>query len=74
MHSSRPTLTSIQHVKLLCALQVDTFSMLVAIVYITQLFTRSLLEQQSSKWPLFGYIMAPLLVLQRGDPAWYDIT
>ena len=53
-------------------MQVDTIFMLAATIYITQLlfFTWALTEQQSAKWPLFGYIMLPVLMLQHGDAAW----
>jgi len=46
--------------------------MLVATIYITQLlfFTWALADQQAQKWPLFGYIMVPVLILQHGDTAW----
>ena len=55
------------------ALQVDTLFMLAATIYITQLlfFTWALADQQAEKWPLLGYIMVPVLMLQHGDTAWY---
>lgn len=42
------------------------------LVYITQLLltTWTLADQQTLKWPLFGYIVVPLMVLQYGDPSW----
>lgn len=53
--------------------QVDTIFMMAATIYITQLlfFTWALADQQSEKWPLFGYMMLPVLMLQHGDSAWY---
>ncbi|KAL0047473.1 hypothetical protein WJX82_004362 [Trebouxia sp. C0006] len=53
--------------------KVDTIFMLVATIYITQLlfFTWALADQQAQKWPLFGYIMVPVLILQHGDTAWF---
>lgn len=52
--------------------QVDTIFMLAATVYITQLlfFTWALADQQAKKWPLLGYTMLPILLLQHGDTAW----
>lgn len=53
--------------------KMDTIFMLVATIYITQLlfFTWALADQQAEKWPLFGYIMVPVLILQHGDTSWY---
>ncbi|KAL0041795.1 hypothetical protein WJX79_004939 [Trebouxia sp. C0005] len=53
--------------------KMETIFMLVATIYITQLlfFTWALADQQAEKWPLFGYIMVPVLILQHGDTAWY---
>lgn len=53
--------------------QVDTIFMLAATVYITQLlfYTWALADQQAKKWPLLGYTMLPVLLLQHGDTAWY---
>lgn len=52
--------------------QVDTIFMLAATVYITQLlfYTWALADQQAKKWPLLGYTMLPVLLLQHGDTAW----
>ncbi|KAL3131066.1 hypothetical protein ABBQ38_000381 [Trebouxia sp. C0009 RCD-2024] len=53
--------------------KVDTIFMLAATVYITQLlfYTWALADQQAKKWPLLGYTMLPVLLLQHGDTAWY---
>lgn len=53
-------------------MQVDTIFLLAAIVYITQLlfYTWALEDQQAKKWPLLGYAMLPVLLLQHGDTPW----
>lgn len=53
-------------------MQVDTIFLLAATVYITQLlfYTWALADQQAKKWPLLGYTMLPVLLLQHGDAAW----
>lgn len=55
-----------------CLVQVDTIFMLAATVYITQLlfYTWALADQQAKKWPLLGYTMLPVLLLQHGDTSW----
>ena len=49
--------------------------MLAATIYITQLlfFTWALQDQQTHKWPLVGYAMLPVILLQHGDESWYVI-
>lgn len=65
------------HLQICCncgaMLQVDTVFLCFVLVYITQLllFTWTLEDQLSLRWPLFGYVVVPLLVLQHGDPSWY---
>lgn len=56
----------------LVSMQVDTIFLLAATVYITQLlfYTWALADQQAKKWPLLGYTMLPVLLLQHGDAAW----
>lgn len=53
--------------------KVDTIFMLAATIYITQLlfFTWALQDQQTHKWPLVGYAMLPIILLQHGDESWY---
>ena len=54
------------------AMQVDTIFMLALTIYITQLlfFTWALQDQQTHKWPLVGYAMLPVIMLQHGDATW----
>ena len=54
-------------------MQVDTIFMLALTIYITQLlfFTWALQDQQTHKWPLVGYAMLPVIMLQHGDATWY---
>ena len=60
------------HIESVWFVQVDTIFMLAATVYITQLlfYTWALADQQAKKWPLLGYTMLPVLLLQHGDNAW----
>lgn len=62
----------VAYVLTLIFLQVDTIFLLAATVYITQLLfhTWALTDQQAKKWPLLGYAMLPILLLQHGDTAW----